>query len=81
MSLDSQVRQQQQCRFLEGLAFLFEINRKRQMMMEMMMDSDSDMDVYPYFESSSDDDIGFFCGGPTYDSDILNIQCEIVLFS
>jgi len=69
ITLDCQVKQQQQCRFLEGLAFLFEINRKRQMMMEMMMDSDSDDDSDGsdhLYDSSSDGGVGCLYGGPFF---------------
>jgi len=72
--LDSQVKQQQQQRFLEGLAFLFDVNRKRQMMMELMMmrhfeagsdSSDSDR-YYDSYASDSDDGEGpcLFGHGP-----------------
>lgn len=64
LSLDNQVKAQQQCRFLEGLAFLFEINTKRQRMMQMMINSDSeDYDSESYYNSSDEGDMDCFYGG------------------
>lgn len=70
LSLETQVKQQQQDRFMEGLAFLFEINTKRQRMMQMQMlmdfESNSDSDSDHYYDSSSDDVGCFYRGGPFF---------------